>query len=156
MGWEMLRNLKKEILMFQPKRTKYRKFQKGKIGGKVSNVFSQNSRCAHLSFGKFGMKSLKEGRLSSQVLEAVRRTMTRKLRRAGQIWIRVFPDISVSEKPAEVRMGKGKGNPSYWIARIKVGQILFELEGISFEQAKQAIFLGSRKLPIPTKFIQID
>jgi len=144
---------KKESFMFQPKRTKYRKFQKGKTNGKISNSSKQN---LPLFFGKFGMKSLKEGRLSSQVLEAVRRTMTRKLKRTGQIWIRVFPDIPVTQKPAEVRMGKGKGNLSYWITRVKIGQILFELEGISYEQAKQAVFLGSRKLPIPIKFIQLD
>ena len=135
--------------MFQPKRTKYRKFQKGQIGGKVSNTTS-------LSFGKFAMKSVEAGRLSSQVIEAVRRTMTRKLKRNGQIWIRVFPDISVSEKPAEVRMGKGKGNPSFWISRIKKGQILFELDGITLELAKQAAFLGAQKIPLSTKFIQID
>ena len=135
--------------MFQPKRTKYRKFQKGQIGGKVSNTTS-------LSFGKFAMKSLEAGRLSSQVIEAVRRTMTRKLRRNGQIWIRIFPDISVSEKPAEVRMGKGKGNPSFWISRVKKGQVLFELDGITLELAKQAVFLGAQKIPLSTKFIQID
>jgi large subunit ribosomal protein L16 len=135
--------------MFQPKRTKYRKFQKGQISGKISNTMN-------LSFGKYGLKSIEAGRLSSQVIEAVRRTMTRKLRRAGQIWIRVFPDIAVSEKPAEVRMGKGKGNPSFWISRIKKGQILFELDGISIELAKQAVFLGAQKIPLSTKFIQID
>ena len=135
--------------MYQPKRTKYRKFQKGKIGGKVSNIDS-------LSFGKFAMKSLEAGRLSSQVIEAVRRTMTRKLRRSGQIWIRVFPDIAVSEKPAEVRMGKGKGNPEFWVSRIKIGQILFELDGISLELAKQAVFLGAQKIPFSTKFVQLD
>jgi large subunit ribosomal protein L16 len=135
--------------MFQPKRTKYRKFQKGQIGGKISNNIS-------LSFGKFGIKSIEAGRLSSQVIEAVRRTMTRKLKRNGQIWIRIFPDISVSEKPAEVRMGKGKGNPSFWVARIKKGQILFELDGVSLELVKQAVFLGSQKIPLATKFIQLD
>jgi large subunit ribosomal protein L16 len=135
--------------MFQPKRTKYRKFQKGQISGKISNTMN-------LSFGKYGLKSIEAGRLSSQVIEAVRRTMTRKLRRAGQIWIRVFPDIAVSEKPAEVRMGKGKGNPSFWISRIKKGQILFELDGITIELAKQAVFLGAQKIPLSTKFIQID
>jgi large subunit ribosomal protein L16 len=135
--------------MFQPKRTKYRKFQKGQISGKISNTMS-------LSFGKYGLKSIEAGRLSSQVIEAVRRTMTRKLRRSGQIWIRVFPDIAVSEKPAEVRMGKGKGNPSFWISRIKKGQILFELDGITIELAKQAVFLGAQKIPLSTKFIQID
>jgi large subunit ribosomal protein L16 len=135
--------------MFQPKRTKYRKFQKGQIGGKISNTST-------LSFGKFAMKSLESGRISSQVIEAARRAMTRKLRRNGQIWIRVFPDISVSQKPAEVRMGKGKGNPSFWIARIKLGQILFELDGINLELAKQAVFLGSQKIPFFTKFVQID
>jgi large subunit ribosomal protein L16 len=132
--------------MLHPKRTKYRKFQKGKIGGKVSNTSS-------LSFGSFGIKSLEPGRISAQVLESARRAITRKLRRTGQVWIRVFPDISVSEKPAEVRMGKGKGNPSFWICRIKAGQVLFELEGMSLELAKQAIYLGSCKIPFSTEFI---
>jgi large subunit ribosomal protein L16 len=135
--------------MLQPKRTKHRKFQKGSIGGKVSNTLS-------LSFGKFGMKSLVAGRLSSQMIEAARRSMTRKFKRNGQIWIRVFPDIGVSEKPAEVRMGKGKGNPSFWVCRVKIGQILFEFEGISLELAKQAAFLAAQKIPLRTQFVLID
>ncbi len=132
--------------MLQPKRTKFRKYQKGRVDGKVSNNTS-------LSFGKFGIKSLTSGRLSAQVLEAARRTMTRKLRRNGKIWIRVFPDIPVTEKPAEVRMGKGKGNVSSWICRIKAGQILFELDGMSLDMAKQASFLAAQKIPFSTKFI---
>ncbi len=135
--------------MLQPKRTKHRKFQKGTCGGKVSNTLS-------LSFGKFGIKTLVAGQLSSQTIEAARRTMTRKLRRNGQIWIRVFPDIGVSEKPAEVRMGKGKGNPSFWVCRVKIGQILFELEGVNIELAKQAAFLAAQKIPLRTKFTLID
>jgi large subunit ribosomal protein L16 len=135
--------------MLQPKRTKYRKYQKGSVGGKLSNRTT-------LSFGKFGIKSLSSGRLSAQVIEAARRSMTRKLRRSGQIWIRVFPDIPVTEKPAEVRMGKGKGNIAYWVCRIKAGQILFELDGISIEMAKQAILLAAQKIPFPTEFIEIN
>lgn len=150
MGWNfaVLSKGKKEKKMLQPKRTKYRKYQKGETGGKVSNTSS-------LSFGKFGIKSLSSGRLSAQVIEAARRTMTRKLRRNGKIWIRVFPDIPVTEKPAEVRMGKGKGNISYWVCRIKAGQILFELDGISFDMAKQATFLAAQKIPFPTEFLKI-
>ena len=134
--------------MLQPKRTKYRKFQKGSIGGKISNT-------SVLRFGSFGMKSLCAGRLNAQVIESARRAITRKLRRNGQVWIRIFPDIAVSEKPAEVRMGKGKGNPSFWICRIQPGQVLFELEGISIELAKQAIFLASKKIPFSTQFIVV-
>jgi large subunit ribosomal protein L16 len=138
--------------MLQPKRTKYRKYQKGRIA-KIGGISSNTSS---LSFGQFGIKSLKSGRLSAQVIEAARRTMTRKLRRHGKIWIRVFPDIPVTEKPAEVRMGKGKGNIAYWVCRIKAGQILFELDGMSMDMAKQASFLAAQKIPFPTEFIEIS
>jgi large subunit ribosomal protein L16 len=130
--------------MLQPKRTKFRKFQKGKIGGVKINT---------LSFGKYGVQSLESGRLKASVIEAVRRVMTRKLKRNGQIWIRVFPDIAVSQKPAEVRMGKGKGAPSYWMCRIKKGQVLFEIDGVSQDLAKDAAQLANQKLPFHTKFI---
>jgi large subunit ribosomal protein L16 len=135
--------------MLQPKRTKYRNFQKGRVKGILSNT-------TQLEFGQFGLKALESGRLPARTLEAVRRIITRKFKRMGQIWIRVFPDISVSSKPAEVRMGKGKGSPSFWICRVKKGQILFEMDGISSQLAKQAASLAYYKLPLKTKFIIRD
>lgn len=132
--------------MLSPKRIKYRKTQKGKIGGKVSNQ-------TLLNFGKYGIKSLSPGRITAKSIESVRRVITRKFKRNGQIWVRIFPDISVTAKPAEVRMGKGKGAPSFWICRIKSGQILFEMDGITLALAKQAAILASHKLPMNTKFI---
>ena len=132
--------------MLSPKRTKFRKYQKGTIGGIKSNI-------TKLEFGKYGVKALQQGRISARTIEAVRRVMTRKFKRAGQIWIRLFPDISITEKPLEVRMGKGKGAPSFWICRVQPGQILFEMDGISFTLAKQAAILADHKLPIKTKFI---
>ena len=140
--------------MLQPKRTRFRKFQKGSIGGII-----QQNPSGHkdpLSFGRFGIKALSAGRISAQVIESARRTLTRKLRRNGAIWIRIFPDIAVSQKPAEVRMGKGKGNPEFWVARVKAGQILFELDGISYDLAKQAFLLASQKLPLSTQFVERD
>jgi large subunit ribosomal protein L16 len=135
--------------MLQPKRTKFRKFHKGRAAGILQNTPSGSA----LSFGKYGLKTLIAGRLSARVIEAARRTMTRKMRRSGQLWIRVFPDIAVSTKPAEVRMGKGKGNPEYWMCRVQAGQILFEIDGISIELAKQAAALASHKIPFPTLFV---
>jgi large subunit ribosomal protein L16 len=135
--------------MLSPKRTKFRKYQKGTIGGIKSNI-------TKLEFGKYGVKALQEGRISARTIEAVRRVMTRKFKRAGQIWIRLFPDISITEKPLEVRMGKGKGAPSFWVCRVQPGQILFEMDGISFTLAKQAAILADHKLPIKTKFIRYD
>lgn len=135
--------------MLQPKRTKFRKFQKGRIKGILSNT-------TQLEFGQFGLKSLECGRIPARTLEAVRRILTRKFKRQGQIWIRVFPDIAISTKPAEVRMGKGKGAPSYWVCRVKQGQILFEMDGISSQLAKQAASLAYYKLPLKTKFIIRD
>ena len=132
--------------MLSPKRTKFRKYQKGSIGGIKSNI-------TKLEFGKYGVKALQQGRISARTIEAVRRVMTRKFKRAGQIWIRLFPDISITEKPLEVRMGKGKGAPSFWVCRVQPGQILFEMDGISFTLAKQAAILADQKLPIKTKFI---
>lgn len=141
--------LKKEKKMLQPKRTKFRKFHKGRTGGIKQNNPSHSELC----FGVFGIKTLIPGRLSARVIEAARRTMTRKMRRTGKLWIRVFPDIAVSTKPLEVRMGKGKGNPEYWVTRVQAGQILFEMDGISMELAKQASILASQKIPFPTVFI---
>ena len=135
--------------MLQPKRTKFRKFQKGRIGGIVSNT-------TQLEFGQFGLKALETGRIPAKTLEAVRRILTRKFKRMGQIWIRLFPDLAVSSKPAEVRMGKGKGAPSFWVCRVKKGQILFEMDGISFQVAKQAAMLAYYKLPLKTQFLVRD
>ena len=135
--------------MFQPKRTKFRKFQKGKMPGIISNT-------THLVFGHYGLKALESGRIPSRTLEAVRRVLTRKFKRMGQIWIRIFPDMAVSTKPAEVRMGKGKGAPSFWVCKVKQGQILFEMDGIPFQIAQQAALLAYYKLPLKTKFISRD
>lgn len=135
--------------MLQPKRTKFRKFQKGRVKGILSNT-------SQLHFGQFGIKTLQAGRIPARTLEALRRVITRKFKRMGQIWIRIFPDIAVSSKPAEVRMGKGKGSPSFWICRVKKGQILFEMDGISPQLAKQASLLAYYKLPLKTKFVTRD
>ena len=132
--------------MLQPKRTKYRKQQKGKIKG-IAHRGSQ------LAFGSFAIKTLDEGFLTSRQLEAARVALTRFMKREGQVWIRVFPDRPVTSKPAEVRMGKGKGAPEYWMAPIKRGRILFEAEGVPLAVAKEALRLAAQKLPIVTKFI---
>lgn len=132
--------------MLQPKRTKFRKFQKGRTGGCSSNT-------QDLSFGTFGIKTLQAGRLTARVIEAVRRTLSRSFKRTGRIWIRVFPDIAVSKKPEEVRMGKGKGANAYWICRVQAGHILFEMDGVSYETAVQATRLVSHKFPFPVKFV---
>jgi large subunit ribosomal protein L16 len=130
--------------MYPPKRTKYRKQQKGR----AQLVESNQSK---LSFGRYGIRALESGRLRLNTIEAVRRVITRKLKRSGQVWIRVYPDISVSAKPLEVRMGKGKGGPSYWICRIKAGQLLYEFDGASLTLAKQASLLAGSKLPFATR-----
>jgi large subunit ribosomal protein L16 len=135
--------------MLHPKRTKFRKFQKGKKPGIDSNT-------NQLKFGNFGLKAVESGKIPSRTLEAVRRVLTRKFKRVGQIWIRIFPDRAVSTKPAEVRMGKGKGAPSFWICKIKKGQILFEMDGIPLQIAHQAATLAYYKLPLKTKFIIRD
>lgn len=135
--------------MLQPKRTQFRKFQKGRVKGILSNTVS-------LEFGQFGLKALQAGRIPAKTLEAVRRIITRKFKRLGQIWIRVFPDCSITSKPAEVRMGKGKGSPSFWVCRVKKGQLLFEMDGISPQLAKQASRLAYYKLPLKTQFITRD
>jgi len=135
--------------MLHPKRTKYRKYQKGQRAGKESNR-------THLAFGQYGLKALESGRIPSKTLEAVRRVLTRKFKRIGQIWIRIFPDLAVSTKPAEVRMGKGKGAPSFWVCKIKQGQILFEMDGVPRQLAQQAADLAYYKLPLKTKFVIRD
>jgi large subunit ribosomal protein L16 len=133
--------------MLYPKRTKYRKYQKGRTNScKVDGV--------QLAFGKYGIKSCESGRISYQTIEAARRAISRKFRRNGKIWIRVFADIPVTSKPTEVRMGKGKGNPVGWIARVSQGQFLFEMDGISVANAQQAAALAAQKLNLPTKFVQ--
>lgn len=132
--------------MLQPKRTKYRKMQKGKMKGNAQ-------RGSQMAFGTFGIKAMEETWLTSRQIEAARIAVTRFMKREGQIWIRVFPDKPVTKKPAEVRMGKGKGAPEYFVAVVRPGRILFEAEGVSHEVAKEALRLAAQKLPIKTKFI---
>jgi large subunit ribosomal protein L16 len=136
-------------MMLYPKRTKFRKYQKGPIGPHSCQVDG-----THLSFGKYGIKACQPGRISYQTIEAARRAISRKFRRNGQIWVRVFADIPITSKPTEVRMGKGKGSPTGWIARISEGQILFEMDGITLSIAKQAAALVKQKLNISTKFVE--
>ncbi len=133
--------------MLQPKRTKFRKQFKGRIHGTAKGATS-------LDFGAFGLKALEPERVTARQIEAARRAITRHMKRAGRVWIRVFPDVPVSKKPTEVRMGKGKGTPEFWAARIKPGRIMFEIDGISEELAREALRLGAAKLPIRTRFIQ--
>jgi len=132
--------------MLQPKRTKYRKQQKGKMKGNAK-------RGSELSFGSFGIKALEEVWLTGRQIEAARQAITRYMKREGQLWIRIFPDKPVTKKPAEVRMGKGKGAPEYFVARVTPGRLLFELEGVPEEIAKEACRLGSQKLPIAVKYV---
>ena len=132
--------------MLQPKKTKFRKMMKGRMKGNVT-------RGAQLAFGSFGIKSLEENWLTGRQIEAARQAVTRYMKREGQIWIRVFPDKPITKKPAEVRMGKGKGAPEMFVARCKPGKILFEAEGVPYEVAKEALRLAAQKLPVKTKFI---
>jgi large subunit ribosomal protein L16 len=132
--------------MLQPKRTKFRKQQKGRIKGIAQ-------RGATVSFGSFAIKSLEPGFITSRQIEAARIALSRAMKREGQIWIRIFPDKPITKKPAEVRMGKGKGAPEYWVAVVKPGTILFEADGVSVEDAKEALRLAAQKLPITTKFV---
>ncbi len=132
--------------MLQPKRTKFRKRQKGRVKGLAQ-------RGHRLSFGNFGIKSLEPGWLTSRQIEAARIAMTRAMKREGQVWIRIFPDKPVTKKPAEVRMGKGKGAPEYWVAVIKPGTILFEATGVDTAAASEALRLAAQKLPVKTKFV---
>src|SRR5512147_3332087 len=132
--------------MLQPNRTKFRKAHKGRIHGMAT---SGNS----LTFGQFGLKAMQPERLTARQIEAARRAMTRHMRRTGRVWIRLFPDVPVSTKPAEVRMGGGKGAPEYWVCRVKPGRILFELDGVTRDVAKEALALAAAKLPIRTRFV---
>lgn len=132
--------------MLQPKRTKFRKKQKGRVKGIAQRGHT-------LAFGSFGIKSLEPGWITSRQIEAARIAMTRAMKREGQVWIRIFPDKPVTKKPAEVRMGKGKGAPEYWVAVIKPGTILFEATGINLELAQEALRLAAQKLPVKTKFV---
>jgi large subunit ribosomal protein L16 len=133
--------------MLQPKRTNYRKQFKGRIHGQATSG-------ADLTFGSYGLKALEPERVTARQIEAARRAITRHMKRAGRVWIRIFPDVPVSKKPTEVRMGKGKGTPEYWVARVKPGRIMFELDGVPVELAREALRLGAAKLPIRTRFIQ--
>ena len=132
--------------MLMPKRVKYRKKQRGRMKG---NAQSGN----YVAFGHFGLKSLNSAWITSRQIEAARIAMTRYIKRGGKVWIRIFPDKPVTQKPAETRMGKGKGSPEYWVAVVKPGRILFEIEGVEQEVAKEAMRLASHKLPIKTKFV---
>jgi large subunit ribosomal protein L16 len=132
--------------MLQPKKTKYRKQQKGKMKG--------NAQRGHqLAFGSFGIKTMEEAWLTGRQIEAARQAITRHMKREGQLWIRIFPDKPVTKKPAEVRMGKGKGAPEYFVARVNPGRLLFEIEGVDLATAKEALRLGAQKLPVPTKTV---
>ena len=132
--------------MLQPKRTKFRKMQKGRMKGLAT-------RGAELSFGSFGIKSLEAAWITSRQIEAARIAVTRFMKREGQVWIRIFPDKPVTKKPAEVRMGKGKGAPEYWVAVVRPGRIIFEAEGVPLEVAKEALRLAAQKLPVQTRFV---
>jgi large subunit ribosomal protein L16 len=132
--------------MLQPKRTKYRKAFKGRISGAAKGGFS-------LDFGAFGLKAMEPDRLTARQIEAARRAITRHMKRAGRVWIRIFPDVPVSKKPAEVRMGSGKGAPEFWAARVKPGRVLFELDGVPVTVAREALALAAAKLPIKTRFV---
>ena len=132
--------------MLQPKRTKFRKAHKGRIHGQAKGGTT-------LNFGSYGLKALEPERVTARQLEAARRAITRHMKRAGRVWIRVFPDIPVTKKPAEVRMGSGKGSPELWICRVKPGRIMFELDGVPDDVAREALALGAAKLPIKTKVV---
>src|SRR6058998_1533870 len=133
--------------MMQPKKTKFRKAHKGRIHGVASSG-------ATLSFGQFGLKAMEPDRVTARQIEAARRALTRHMKRAGRVWIRVFPDVPVSKKPLEVRMGSGKGTPELWVVRIKPGRILFEIDGVPQALAREALGLAAAKLPIKTRFIE--
>ena len=133
--------------MLQPMRTKFRKAHKGRIKGAATSG-------ATLSFGQFGLKAMEPDRLTARQIEAARRALTRHMKRAGRVWIRVFPDVPVSKKPAEVRMGSGKGTPELWVVRIKPGRVLFEIDGVPVTIAREALDLAAAKLPIKTRFVE--
>ena len=131
----------------QPKRTKFRKAFKGRISGAAKAGFE-------LNYGQFRLQALEPERITARQIEAARRALTRHMRRAGRVWIRIFPDVPVSKKPTEVRMGKGKGAPEYWVCRVAPGRIMFELDGVSVDLAQEALRLAAAKLPIKTRFVQ--
>ena len=132
--------------MLQPKRTKFRKAHKGRIHGNAKGGTT-------LNFGAYGLKATSPERVTARQIEAARRAMTRHMKRAGRVWIRIFPDVPVSQKPAEVRQGKGKGSPEYWVCRVKPGRIMFEMDGVPMPVAKRAMELAAAKLPVKTKFV---
>lgn len=136
-------------MYLQPKKTKYRKYAKGKIKG-------LDTRGAQLKFGTYGLKTLEPARLTARQIEATRRTITKVLKKTGKLWLRVFPDIPVTAKPAEVRMGKGKGSVDHWVCKVKTGRILFELAGVSSKLAVQALLAGGTKLPVDVRFVNRD
>ena len=133
--------------MLQPKKTKFRKAHKGRIKGNAKGGTT-------LNFGSYGLKAITAERVTARQIEAARRAITRHMKRAGRVWIRIFPDVPVSKKPTEVRMGKGKGSPEYYACRVKPGRIIFEIDGVSEEVAREALYKASAKLPIKTKFIR--
>ena len=133
--------------MMQPKKTKFRKAHKGRIHGVATSG-------ATLAFGQFGLKAMEPERVTARQIEAARRALTRHMKRAGRVWIRVFPDVPVSKKPAEVRMGSGKGSPEWWVANVKPGRVLFELSGVSEEVAREALRLAIHKLPLKARVIR--
>lgn len=133
--------------MLQPKKTKFRKAHKGRIHGKAKGGTA-------LNFGAYGLKAIEPGRITARQIEAARRAMTRHIKRAGKVWIRIFPDVPVSKKPTEVRMGKGKGTPEFWVCRVKPGRIMFEMDGVPTELAQEALTLAAAKLPIGTRFVK--
>ncbi|ABQ31140.1 MULTISPECIES: 50S ribosomal protein L16 [Acidiphilium] len=132
--------------MLSPKRTKFRKAHKGRIHGTAKGN-------TQLNFGQFGLKALEPERITARQIESARRAITRQMKRAGRVWIRIFPDLPVSTKPAEVRMGSGKGAPEYWVARVQPGRIMFEIDGVAEGIAREALKLGAAKLPIKTKIV---
>src|SRR3954469_17941420 len=132
--------------MLQPARTKFRKAHKGRVHGQAKGGFT-------LNFGAYGLKAMEPGRITARQIEAARRAMTRHIKRLGRVWVRVFPDVPVSTKPAEVRMGSGKGTPEFWICRIKPGRIMFEVDGVNEATAREGFALAAAKLPIKTKMV---
>ena len=132
--------------MLQPKKTKFRKMHKGRISGNAKGGFV-------LNFGSYGLKSLEPSRVTARQIEAARRAMTRHMKRAGRVWIRIFPDVPVSKKPTEVRMGKGKGSVEFWAAKVKPGRMMFEIDGVPIDVAREALSLAAAKLPVKCKFV---
>jgi len=133
--------------MLQPMRTKFRKAHKGRIKGIATSA-------TDLAFGQYGLKAMEPDRVTARQIEAARRAMTRHMKRAGRVWIRLYPDVPVSKKPLEVRMGSGKGAPEFWVCRVKPGRVMFEIDGVPLTLAKEALALAAAKLPIKTRFVE--